>query len=338
LEPWLRGARPAAEVGILALGRPQATIDLSARSHSAEVEGAAQLFLEAGIQFDILDPAVASFSGYRALLLPDGAGVDDAVRAKIEAFMAGGGRLVLSGTAGLDPANGTFRLPGVPVSYVGPAPTMPSYLRLDATLVADSQLATDYDYVFYDQAHLVRPLDGARAHGDLSRALFNRTWEHFTSHAHAPVGERLGAPIAVSSDTILFFAAPLFGAYRTHDYWAYRQIALNALRRFLPPLLLPSAPGWAEFTRHDQPAGDGHAARTIVHVVTYHPRRTLQAIPHVDQAGQTFGLSVRVHIGDQTPQRVYLAPEEQPLAFEHVGAYVRIDLPPVGAHAVGGVE
>jgi hypothetical protein len=35
------------------------------------------------------------------------------------------------------------------------------------------------NYVFYNRAHLVRPLEGAREHGNLRRALFDRTWEHF---------------------------------------------------------------------------------------------------------------------------------------------------------------
>jgi len=36
----------------------------------------------------------------------------------------------------------------VPVTYEAPAPTTPSYLRLDQALVGDAELATDYDYVF----------------------------------------------------------------------------------------------------------------------------------------------------------------------------------------------
>lgn len=336
LEPWLAEARPVAEVAILGVPQPQPD---SGRSHSADVEGAAQLFLETGIQFDIVDPATASFSNYQVLVLPDGAPVDDALRARLEAYLDAGGKLVMSGTAGLDPRTGMFNLAGVPLAYQEPAPTIPSYLRLDQPLAGESEVATDYDYVFYGQAHLVRPAAGAATYGRLRRALFNRTWEHFTSHAHAPVGDDLHAPLVVANDHILYFAAPLFRAYRDHDYWVYRAIARRALQALLPrPIVIPSAPGWAEFSVHLQEASAAHPARTIVHVVTYHPRRTMQPIPHVDQAGLTAGLSFSIRWDGGTLPHAYLAPTRQPLALAHADGYIRVDLPPVGPHTVVVLE
>jgi hypothetical protein len=339
LEPWLVDAKPAAEAAILSLGPATDSHGLPTRGHSADVEGAAQIFLECAVQFDILDPASADFSGYQLLVLPDGAVVDARLRAKIETFLQGGGKLVMSGTAGLDAGSGQFNLPDVPVTYAGLAPTTPAYLRLDDALAGDGELATDYDYVFYEQAHLAQPVEGATSHGELRRALFNRTWEHFTSHAHAPVGDSLNAPVAVERGPILYFAAPLFAAYRNHDYWVYREIVRNALRSFLPrPQVTATGPGWAEVTLHTQAATADRAERKIVHVVTYQPRRSLQAIPHVDQAGKTAGLSVKVRSDGSTPTSAYLAPERQPLTFTQEGDYTRVDLPPVGPHAVVVLE
>ena len=339
LEPWLDGAVPMVEVAILGTGKPGQTTDVAHRSHSPEVEGVAQFFLETGIQFDILEPDTASFFAYNALVIPDGTVVDTALRTKLEEFLAAGGKLIMSGTAALNPTSNRFDLSGVPVTYVAPAPTTPSYLRLDAALAGDTELARDYDYVFYDQAHLVKPVADAEIHGALRRALFNRTWEHFTSHAHAPVGDYLDSPLVVSNDKILYFAIPLFSAYRNHDYWAYRAVALNALRAFLPqPLLIPSGPGWAEFSLHTQPANQEHTSRQIVHIVTYHPRRTMQPVQHVDQSWSTSGLSVKVLTEGWLPKHVYLAPHHQPLAVTQEGDYIRIDLPPVGPHTVVVLE
>jgi hypothetical protein len=340
LEPWLKDAEPSAEVAILNHSKPMSSQSIP--GHSDDVDGAAQLFLETAIQFDILDANLdtdgSTFSRYKALVLPDGFVVDAALKTKLEAFIAAGGKLVLSGTAALDTTdnNRGAVFDGVPVRYVAPVPTVPSYLRLDQTLVGETELAADYDYVFYEQAHQVQPIEGASAYGTLRRALFNRTWEHFTSHAHAPVGESLGTPLVVEKGNVLYFAAPFFSAYRNHDYWAYRALVQNMLRRFLPaPLLLVSGPGWVECTLHTQQANSEHAARQIVHIVAYHPRRTLQPVPHVDQSWATAGLSIKVLARqEQAPQRAYLAPDEQSLHFEREGAYIRVDLPPVGAHTV----
>jgi beta-galactosidase GanA len=70
------------------------------------VDGAAQLFLEAAIQFDIVDPSHGSFEDYAALLLPDGMSVNEDLREKRESFMSAGGRLVLGGAAALDAETG----------------------------------------------------------------------------------------------------------------------------------------------------------------------------------------------------------------------------------------
>jgi hypothetical protein len=190
-----------------------------------------------------------------------------------------------------------------------------------------------------DEAHLVRPLEGARAHGNLRRALFDRTWEHFTSHAQAPVGESLDSPLEVEGEGVLYFAALLFGAYRDHDYWVYREVAKNTIRGFLPqPKLKVSGLGWVEATLHEQPAGDDHSERRILHLVAYHPRRTTQSVQQVDQSWPTSGLGVDVLTDGRTIGRVYLAPGGQPLDFEEVDGYARIALPPVGAHTVVVVE
>ena len=260
LEPWLWGAVPEAEVAVLALGSPLNAAP-GVGAHSADVEGAAQVLLELGIQFDIVDQ-LADLSRYGALILPDTAVLDAGWQARLNEYLAGGGRMVLSGTAALDPLTGEFQLDAVPVKMLGPAPTTPCYLRPDALLAGGGDnddpnaLATDYDYVFYDPAYRVEPLPGAESHGEMKQALFNRTWEHFTSHQHAPVGASLGAPVMVRRGSVLYFAAPLFSGYRAHDYWAYREMLRSALASFLPAQrLVPGGPGWVEFTLHRQPAG-----------------------------------------------------------------------------------
>ena len=143
----------------------------------------------------------------------------------------------------------------------------------------------------------------------------------------------------VGKGTILYFAVPLFDAHREHDYWVYRADAVNALNGFLPMRLVQvSAPGWAEVTLHTQSASEEYPARQIVHVVTCHPRRSMQPIPHVDQSWITSDMSIKVLRQNGVLQRVYLAPDMQPLLFAQDGNYVQIDLPPVGTHTVIVIE
>lgn len=335
LEPWLVDAKPAAEVAILGMG-PVSLTHHGIGAHSTDVEGAAQVLLEAGIQFDIIDQE-GVLSAYEAVILPDQSILTYDLKVRLEEYLAAGGRLILSGTAALD-AGQSFQLSAIPVQYIQPALTVPSYLRIDSRWARDSELAEDYDYAFYDQAHIVRPLAGAMTFGDIRAALFNRTWEHFMSHQHAPVGESLNAPIAVRKSNVLYIAAPLFGAFRNHDYWVYRSIAHSALADFLPPTLIkPTGPGWAEFSLHTQSASQHRPERKIVHIVTYHSRRTMQPVQHVDQSWATAGLAVDIR-SEHVPHRVYLAPEETPLSYTMGDGYIHVKLPPVGIHAVIVIE
>ncbi|ACZ43217.1 conserved hypothetical protein [Thermobaculum terrenum ATCC BAA-798] len=319
LESWLRGARPTAEVGVLAGPDSQAPM-----RYSPGTEGAAQMLLEAGIQFDLVDHEAVDITSYRVILLPEDVSVGRELEAKLQLYLEKGGHCITAAPQ---------RLSFLPVESLEPSPTTPSYFRVPTALVGGSELATDYDYVFYDTAYVVRPRQGAYYDGDLRRALFNRTWEHFTSHAHAPVGESLSAPLIVMADQLSYIALPIFGAYHRHDYWAYRAVAVNALLRHLPdPVVRYAGPGWVEVSVHEQELAG--LERKIVHLVTYTPRRTSHPIPHVDSGGQVVGISLGVRNDGRTPSRVYLAPDGAELGFTVEGGYTQVQLPGVGPHTV----
>jgi hypothetical protein len=333
LEPWLEGSVPAAEIGLLTIGDPTSALPGIATPNE-DIEGAAQMLLESGIQFNLIDRE-ANLEKYPVILIPETARLDEFWIQKLDHFLAQGGRLIMSGKAGVDPLTGKYLIENMPIEYLGETPTIPSYLRLNGCPAEGDSLAADYDYVFYGQTCLVKPRPGAQAYGDIRRALFSRTWDHFTGHQHAPVGESMQSPVVVQSKNVLYFAAPLFSGYRNYDYWVYRGIAISAINRFMPSrLIIPEAPGWVEFTLHTQ----DRPKRKVVHIVAFHSRRSSQVIPHVDQSWTTSGLSFKLRSGGTLPQRVYLAPEEKELKFTVEGDYLKVELPPLGVHTVVVIE
>ena len=73
LEPWLVNAVPTREIGIITTGeRGDVSSDVVSYRHSSDVEGAAQMFLEAGLQFDIVPPRSEILGRYAAIVLCDG--------------------------------------------------------------------------------------------------------------------------------------------------------------------------------------------------------------------------------------------------------------------------
>jgi hypothetical protein len=338
LEPWLADTTSVTDLAILCVGeRKDRGSGVYVSVRPPDLEGAAQVFLELGVQFDIVDADPEVLARYGTVVVPEGTPLKAPVREMLEAHLARGGRLILSGTAGLD--GPSVAIAGLPYRYLGPAPTVPSYIRLDAGLIGEGELADDYDYACYVPAHRVQPLDGADGLGELRSALFNRTWQHFTSHAQAPVGESLGAPIVVQSEHVLYFAAPLFTGYRDHDYWVYREIVRSALDRFLPSRQVrSSAAGWVEVGLLRQaPVTDG-PQRLVVHLTSYQSRRTMQGVPHVDQAWPVTGVKLALRTGDRPPSTVYLVPERQALAFHVDGDTTVVEVPPFRTHAVVVLE
>ncbi len=107
-EPWAEGSANVAEIGLLsaeAAARPRLA---GAPGHfQDEDDGAVRILLESKFTFDVLDPE-SDFSNYRLLILPDLIKVGPELKAKIEAYVAGGGRVLMTGRSGIDEAAGRF--------------------------------------------------------------------------------------------------------------------------------------------------------------------------------------------------------------------------------------
>jgi hypothetical protein len=255
-----------------------------------------------------VDPEVADLTAYRAVFLPDGCVPDAALSERIDAARAMGVKLVLSGTAGLDPATGQWLLKDVPVDYRGPAPTTPSYLRHEGADEVRTGLAPDYDYVFYETAHVVAPAAGARGVGSLRRARHDRTWRHFTSHSHAPVGESLDAPVAVVTPDLVYLAAPLLGAYpgtSTGSTGCWQRSCWTGCSA-------SGCCGWTVRPGSRRPArGRTLPIASVVHLTAYQAGAARCPVPRVDEAGSIAGVTLSLRLG-AAPAAVYLAPDRTP--------------------------
>ena len=338
LEPWLRGSTAVVELAVIGAQSTAAVGELASNQFAQlnpEVEGIAQLLLESAIQFDIVDPDRADFTEYSAVVIPNGYVPSALVLAHLEDARAAGVKLISSGTACLS-SDSDFLLPDFPVSYRGVAPTVPSYLRFGEFDEASSGVASDYDYVFYDAAHLVEVVGDATGLGQLSRARNDRTWEHFTSHSHAPVGESLNSPVAVMSADYLYFAAPLFGAYSTNEYWVYKAAAREILSRFLGQQMLTfRGPSWIEASVRRQEVDS--VVREVVHLTAFQARRSAHPVPRVDDGGSVSNTALTLRV-DREVTSVYVAPSGEQLQFTQTDGFVHVELPAIDTYLVVAIE
>jgi hypothetical protein len=116
-EPWCAGAKAVTEIGFLSTANFHVPVAVAKSDH-----GVANMLAELHHQFDTLDRE-SDFTRYKLVILPDSHHFDDELQRKVSAYLAGGGKVILSHESGLDPEGKHFALPEMGLDYVGPSPT-----------------------------------------------------------------------------------------------------------------------------------------------------------------------------------------------------------------------
>ncbi|MFM7171864.1 MAG: beta-galactosidase trimerization domain-containing protein, partial [Caldilinea sp.] len=218
-EPWCDNARPLTDI---ALFTPEEFAGGSAGQLPDAIKGATRMLEEATQQFDIVDSA-ADLSPYQVVILPDSIPVDAALAAKLDSFLAQGGKLIATFESGLTPDQQTFGLPALGVTLASEGP------RDAAGNLARGRVYDRTDYVEYilpgaeigqglpptEHAMYIRGLDiqalpESSVLASIVPSYFDRTWEHFCSHRHTPSSGQPGNPAVVRTENTIYFSSPLF--------------------------------------------------------------------------------------------------------------------------------
>ena len=332
LEPFLEDARQVSEVAIVAA---EYFHPVGARNNHSD-DGAAQMLLELKRPFDVIDPTYARLEDYRLLVLPDEIPVEGEFATRLRAFVAQGGKLLLSGTSGLA-EDGSFAVPagirrsGEPVTF------KPSYLKADAELDADM---TKSPFVMYGTAETITA-EGAKVLAQVVPPYFNRNYAHFSSHQHAPdnpAAAPLGAGVTLH-DGVAYVAYPIFAMYHAVGQPLYKYLVRGLLAHLLPePSLttdLPSA-GRASLTRQ------ANENRHILHLLYGPPQvrgksvplpngdgiRMMEMIEDIPAIGP---VTARLRL-PQDPSRVYDALTGEDVAWSRRDGQVEVTIPRLHIH------
>ena len=231
-EPWCARAEPVVDVGVLT---PEEFLGGAARRIPDAAFGVTRMLQELAIQFDIVD-SKSDFSRYRMLVLPDRIPVAPALAEKIESFVAGGGALLASYEAGLNPEGTDFALPCLGLRCVGDAPYSPDFLVPKGGI---GNGLPETEHVMYMKGKQVETLPGAEVLVETFVPYFNRTWDHFCSHRHTPSAGKPGYPGIVRKGRAIYFMHPIFGQYQTNaPLWIKKLVR----ERSGPPATRSSAP------------------------------------------------------------------------------------------------
>lgn len=227
-EVFVEGARSVADIALLSSASVRAAeLFCDPQLDCASDTGAARVLLEEHFLFDVIDPQM-DFSEYKMLVLPDDVMVGPELEVKVHEYLAAGGKLFLTGDSGIDPERGMLFDVG---GNVGPTTEfLPDYVlpveKLRPDFVAKPM-------VMYQRSRRLTVSDGERL-GDVYDPYFNRAWNHFCSHQHAPAKpDPSGFASGTCKGNVLYLAHPVFSIYRGFGQVALRQYIGKALRYLL---------------------------------------------------------------------------------------------------------
>ena len=260
----------------VALVYSQVTVDFYGRDDGMmrcldEFEGFYEALVASHVQFDLLHDAgidAARLAGYQLLILPNVAALSDAQSATVDRYVEAGGHLVASFETGLHGPDGQPR-DAQALKCLGRFPVdrlecSGGYLRiLDRELLAGFEHS---DLLGLRGTFLVTgPLDSAGPQitdlhltpptADNAAEQANREQE---SDAPGLVLTRYGAGEAA------YLPWQVGKLYHLHGTPECRQVIVDLVRRWVPPLATTDAPGSVEMTVH-HPRGDRN--RCLVHLL-----------------------------------------------------------------------
>ena len=320
-EPWCDDVTSAAATAILS------STAVNGRSGRGDGEsygeiGASRLLLEGHIHFDMIDHHM-DFDTYQVLILPDDVPVNAELQTKLEAFLDQGGKLIMSGTSGLKPDGIGFAF-DIGATHHGVSLFQPDYV-LPAPEICPDSVKTPV--VMYHPSQRIKVPDGWSL-GQIFDPYFNRTYQHFCSHQHAPCQEQAaGFDAGVITGSILYFAHPVFTIYRAYGAVVYKEYILNAIKRFLGEgiQLRTNLPSQGRITLMEQPEQRRYVlhllyANTIIRgggMENYSSPyiRPSKAVEVVEDLNPVYGVNVDLKTA-KTIRLVTLEPQGCELPFE----------------------
>jgi len=279
-EPWCKGTEAVANIAILS---SQAENGQGAEQDNADT-GASRVLLEGHQLFTLIDRDV-DFEGFKLVILPDNITVDDALLAKISAYVAKGGKLLLTGTSGITKSGNGFAL-DIGAAHFGESPFTPDYVLPAPGCRASFVQAP---MVMYPRSQRIKAGTGESL-GQVFDPYFNRTYRHFCSHQHTPNRpDPSGYDAGVRHGNVVYLAHPVFTLYCGYGAVAVKEYVLKVIADLLGEdrLVSTNLPSTARITLRRQPAEERH----IVHL--FHANKALRG-GNAKQLGAPAGAAIEV--------------------------------------------
>lgn len=315
-EEWLDDVTSVADIAVISPEAYEGNFSTGQTTMTgASSSGAVRILLEGKYTFDIADYET-NLSKYKVVILPDIIRVNQTLKNKLKDFCKRGGKILASGKSGLYEDKNEFCF-SFGAEYIGESPYSPAYFRP----IEKIDGMGDTSYVMYGTGENVKCADTELGHFEIP--YFNRTREHFCSHQHTPPsGVFSGAGMTEGTEGI-YIAWDIFTGYGENGSLSCKQLVTHALDRLLgnEKTIITNLPAQGIVTLMKQ------GERKICHMLYASPVKRGNGVEVIEDIIPVRDVTLSVKL-DEKPNRVYLAPQCEDIAFvyENGRAAVNIDI------------
>ena len=313
-EPWLNGAINVADIAVLS-----AEALTGNRDSKADV-GANRMLLENSYLYNFVD-ATADFSTYKMLILPDVAIADDELIAKIQKFAENGGRIIATGKAAV--RNNEFFL-NTGAQYKCENEFEPTYF-----IPCFDTVNGNTEYIMRCNFFKSEKTDSnAEIVAYMQNPYFNRTAEHFCSHAHTPNNPDENFAGAIINNNIAYIGWDIFTAYANHGHLCFKELFTYVANRLMgdDTTVFADIPDRAVMTYTRQ----SDENRNILHLLFAHTTVRGQNTEVIEDTVPLYNVKCSVKCNNPSKISVALTGEELP--FEYTDGRAVFTVPEVDIH------
>lgn len=277
VEEHLLNSTPRDEIAIILTHK-------EARVFDADLDaeyGSMKMLTQLQYQFSFIDQE-CDFAPYKVIILPDFIIVDDALKEKLNAYIAGGGKIMVSNESGLD-SGGQWNIDALAITNLGEYPHCPYYLYPGDEMLAND-IVEDTDHVQYLGGQKVSSDNPAnQILATITDPYFTRRWDHFCSHLQTPPNERTTHPQMIfNGDNVVYFASSIFSCYNQFASKCDRKLVDYGLSLLLDKKKVQSnLPSTAEVTLRTSSIDPLTSVLTIMHYVPQRRTSTIDIIEDI---------------------------------------------------------
>ena len=316
-EPWLDGAVNVADIGVLSAE------SITGRSNEKADIGTNRLLLENKLLYNFVDETM-DFSKFKLLILPDVEGVSQKGIEKIKDYVKNGGKLLATGKALIN--NNEFFI-DAGLRYKGENEFSPTYLvPAYETVNGVTEYVMRCDFNKFEA-------DGGEVAAYMQNPYFNRTAEHFCSHAHAPNNPEIQIPGAVINGNIAYIGWDIFTAYAEHGHICFKELFTFVVNKMLGNdrsvyVKLPDR-GVVTLTRQKE--------RSILHLLFAHTTIRGENTEVVEDVVPLYNIECKVKCSKK-PTAVKLVPSGEELDFDYSEGFAKFVVPCINIHQMISIE